>query len=91
MQGESVADGVVLAVNAAVEATQILLLVALPRPLIATRATSRQIVLAWLLARSPAILPIPGTGSMSHLEHNIAAVAIKLTPAEVASVTHNAG
>jgi pyridoxine 4-dehydrogenase len=53
-------------------------------------ATPRQIVLAWLLARSPSILPIPGTGSVSHLEDNIAAAAIKLTPAEVASVTDRA-
>jgi pyridoxine 4-dehydrogenase len=53
--------------------------------------TPRQIVLAWLLARSPSILPIPGTGSASHLDDNIAAAAIKLTPAEVASVTRNAG
>jgi pyridoxine 4-dehydrogenase len=52
--------------------------------------TPRQIVLAWLLARSPSILPIPGTGSVSHLDDNVAAAAIKLTPAEVASVTHNA-
>jgi pyridoxine 4-dehydrogenase len=52
---------------------------------------SRQIVLAWLLARSPSILPIPGTGSTSHLEDNVAAAAIKLTPDEVASVTRNAG
>jgi pyridoxine 4-dehydrogenase len=50
----------------------------------------RQIVLAWLLARSSSILPIPGTGSVPHLEDNIAAAAIKLTPAEVASVTGNA-
>jgi len=50
----------------------------------------RQIVLAWLLARSPAMLPIPGTGSVSHLEDNIAAASIKLSPAEVASVTGNA-
>jgi len=54
-------------------------------------ATPRQIVLAWLLARSPAILPIPGTGSVSHLDDNVAAVAIKLTPAEVASLTDSAG
>jgi aryl-alcohol dehydrogenase-like predicted oxidoreductase len=53
--------------------------------------TPRQIVLAWLLARSPSILPIPGTGSTSHLDDNIAAAAIKLTPAEVAAVTQNAG
>ena len=54
------------------------------------QAQPRQIVLAWLLARSPAILPIPGTGSVSHLEDNLAAVSIKLTPAEVASVTGDA-
>jgi pyridoxine 4-dehydrogenase len=54
-------------------------------------AQPRQIVLAWLLARSPSILPIPGTGSVSHLEDNVAAAAIELTPAEVASVTGNAG
>src|SRR4051794_8511553 len=36
-------------------------------------ATTRQIALAWLLARSPAILPIPGTASVTHLETNIAA------------------
>ena len=47
-------------------------------------ATPRQIVLAWLLARSPSILPIPGTGSVSHLDDNVAAAAIKLTKAEVA-------
>jgi pyridoxine 4-dehydrogenase len=55
------------------------------------KVTPRQIVLAWLLARSPSILPIPGTGSMSHLEGNVAAAAIKLAPADVASLTGNAG
>jgi aryl-alcohol dehydrogenase-like predicted oxidoreductase len=50
-------------------------------------ATPYQIVLAWLLARSPAMLPIPGTGSVRHLEENVAAAAIKLTPDEVASIT----
>jgi len=54
-------------------------------------ATPRQIVLAWLLARSPSILPIPGTGSVSHLEDNVAAAAIKLTAADVAALTGNAG
>ena len=47
----------------------------------------RQVALAWLLARSPAMLPIPGTGSVSHLEHNVAAAELELTPAEVASLT----
>ncbi|HJQ89040.1 MAG TPA: aldo/keto reductase [Propionibacteriaceae bacterium] len=54
-------------------------------------ASPRQIVLAWLLARSVSILPIPGTGSVSHLEDNVAAAAISLTPAEVASLTDNIG
>ena len=53
-------------------------------------ATPRQIVIAWLLASSPRILPIPGTGTVSHLEDNVAAAAIKLTPAEIAAVTNNA-
>jgi pyridoxine 4-dehydrogenase len=54
-------------------------------------ATPRQIVLAWMLARSPSILPIPGTGSVSHLEANVAAAAIPLTPDEVAAITNGAG
>ncbi|HEX5114660.1 MAG TPA: aldo/keto reductase [Pseudonocardiaceae bacterium] len=54
-------------------------------------ASTRQIVLAWLLARSPMMLPIPGTGTVSHLEDNIDAAAIELTPDEVAALTKNAG
>jgi pyridoxine 4-dehydrogenase len=46
-------------------------------------ATTRQVALAWLLARSPAVLPIPGTGSVSHLESNIAAAALELSPEEL--------
>jgi pyridoxine 4-dehydrogenase len=53
-------------------------------------ATPRQIVLAWLLARSPSMLPIPGTGSVAHLDANVAAAAIKLTAAEVAALTNSA-
>ncbi|MEV0565026.1 aldo/keto reductase [Dactylosporangium sp. NPDC050588] len=49
--------------------------------------TTRQLVLAWLLARSPAMLPIPGTGSVAHLESNVAAASVALTPAEVATIT----
>jgi aryl-alcohol dehydrogenase-like predicted oxidoreductase len=49
--------------------------------------TPHQIVLAWLLARSPSILPIPGTGSIDHLEENVAAAGLKLTPAEVAAIS----
>jgi aryl-alcohol dehydrogenase-like predicted oxidoreductase len=47
----------------------------------------RQIVLAWLLARSPRMLPIPGSGSAEHVEANITAAAIQLDPAEVAAIT----
>jgi pyridoxine 4-dehydrogenase len=50
-------------------------------------AGPRQIVLAWMLARSPQMLPIPGTGSPSHAEHNIAAAAIELSPEEVAAIS----
>jgi len=50
-------------------------------------ATPYQIVLAWLLARSPSILPIPGTGSIKHLEENIAAAGIKLSAADVSVLT----
>jgi pyridoxine 4-dehydrogenase len=53
--------------------------------------TPRQIVLGWLLARSPSILPIPGTASVSHLGDNVAAVAIKLTNSEVGSITDSMG
>jgi aryl-alcohol dehydrogenase-like predicted oxidoreductase len=49
--------------------------------------TPYQIVLAWLLARSPKILPIPGTGSVGHLEENVAAADLELTPAEVAAIS----
>src|SRR5918998_4360817 len=52
---------------------------------IATRydATPAQVALAWLLARSPVMLPIPGTSSIEHLEENVAAQSIELEPAEV--------
>src|SRR5438034_164510 len=41
-----------------------------------------QVALAWLLERSPAMLPIPGTSSLAHLEENVAAAKLKLTPEE---------
>jgi pyridoxine 4-dehydrogenase len=50
-------------------------------------ASERQIVLAWLLARSPQILPIPGSGSPEHVAANIAAASIKLDDDEVAAIT----
>jgi pyridoxine 4-dehydrogenase len=49
--------------------------------------TAHQIAIAWMLGRSPAILPIPGTGTVAHLEENVAAGSIKLTPAEIAELT----
>jgi pyridoxine 4-dehydrogenase len=46
-------------------------------------ATPGQLALAWLLARSPVMLPIPGTGSVEHLVENVAARDIELDPDEV--------
>ena len=50
-------------------------------------ATQHQIVLAWLLASSPQVLPIPGTGSPEHAEQNIAAAALELSPDEIAAIS----
>jgi aryl-alcohol dehydrogenase-like predicted oxidoreductase len=50
-------------------------------------ASPRQIVLAWLLARSPQLMPIPGTGSPEHAETNVAAASIELSPEDVAAIT----
>jgi len=49
-------------------------------------ATEHQVVLAWLLASSPAMLPIPGTGSPGHVTENIAAAAIELTGNEMRAI-----
>ena len=46
-------------------------------------ATPAQLAIAWLLHRSPVMLPIPGTGSVKHLEENCAAAQISLTPDEM--------
>jgi len=48
----------------------------------ANNATVYQVALAWLLQRSPAMLPIPGTSNIKHLEDNVAAAKLKLTPEE---------
>jgi pyridoxine 4-dehydrogenase len=45
-------------------------------------ATPTQIALAWLLSRSPVMLPIPGTAQMDHLEENLAAEGLHLTPTQ---------
>ncbi|MGW0433606.1 aldo/keto reductase [Micromonospora sp. NPDC003197] len=44
-------------------------------------ATATQVTLAWLLCRSPVVLPIPGTARIAHLEENVAAANLHLTPA----------
>jgi len=49
--------------------------------------TPHQVVLAWLLAISPQLLPIPGTGSPGHAEENIAAASVELTPAEIDTIS----
>ena len=50
-------------------------------------ATITQVVLAWLLARSAAMVPIPGTGSVAHLEENMAAADIQLDANEVSALS----
>lgn len=55
---------------------------ALHRVAKAHQATPMQVALAWLLQRSPVMLPIPGTSSVQHLEENIAAAGVKLTKSE---------
>lgn len=49
----------------------------------ARRISEVQAALAWLLARSPVIVPIPGTSSVAHLEENVAAATVRLTPEEL--------
>ena len=50
-------------------------------------ATEHQVVLAWLLAISPVILPIPGTGSPAHAEENIGAASLELSPQEIRAIS----
>jgi aryl-alcohol dehydrogenase-like predicted oxidoreductase len=50
------------------------------------QATPAQIALAWLLAKKPWIVPIPGTTKLSRLEENLAATQVKLTPEDVRSL-----
>ena len=49
-------------------------------------ATATQIALAWLLGRSPVMLPIPGTARLDHLAENVAAAGLHLTPAQRAAL-----
>jgi pyridoxine 4-dehydrogenase len=59
---------------------------ALGRVASARGATPAQVALAWLLARSPAVCPIPGTGSLRHLEENLAAASLELTDEELGAL-----
>ena len=54
-------------------------------------ATPAQIAIAWLLARSPTMLPIPGTSSPAHLEQNVAAAGLRLRPDDIAALSDGAG
>jgi pyridoxine 4-dehydrogenase len=53
----------------------------------ATGASASQVALAWLLARSPVMLPIPGTSQVAHLEDNVAAAGVTLTEGQIAELT----
>ena len=57
----------------------------------AHNATAGQVALAWLLARSPVMLPIPGTGSVEHLEENIAGAELTLSDDERARLDEAGG
>lgn len=59
---------------------------ALQRISAAHAATPTQVALAWLLQRSPAILPIPGTSSIAHFDENLAAADLHLSDAEFAEL-----
>ena len=54
-------------------------------------ATASQVALAWLLARSPVMLPIPGTSSVEHLEENTAALELRLSGEELRQIADAAG
>jgi pyridoxine 4-dehydrogenase len=54
------------------------------------KATPSQVALAWLLSRSPVMLPIPGTSSVKHLEENVAAAALKMDEGKMHELAHAA-
>jgi len=54
-------------------------------------ATGVQVALAWALRRSPVMLPIPGTGSVAHLEENVGAAQVELTDDQFAALSALAG
>jgi pyridoxine 4-dehydrogenase len=51
-------------------------------------ATPSQVALAWLLARSPVVLPIPGTSRVEHLEENMAAAHLRVDPSKMQELDH---
>jgi aryl-alcohol dehydrogenase-like predicted oxidoreductase len=57
----------------------------------AHQATPHQVAIAWLLARSPVIVPIPGTGSTAHLEENMGAATLELSSDEIATLAGGSG
>jgi aryl-alcohol dehydrogenase-like predicted oxidoreductase len=48
------------------------------------KATPAQVAIAWLLAKSPVMMPIPGTSSLPHLEQNMAAINLKIKEEDLA-------
>ena len=54
------------------------------------KATPSQVALAWLLSRSPVMLPIPGTSSVKHLEENVAAAGLKMDESKMKELAHAA-
>ena len=48
--------------------------------------TVHQVALAWLLAHDAVIVPIPGTGSLEHLEENVSAAELRLEPEDLAEL-----
>jgi aryl-alcohol dehydrogenase-like predicted oxidoreductase len=55
---------------------------------LAHHASPTQVALAWLLRRSPMMLPIPGTSSIEHLEENVAAASVRLTDEDYQTLSH---
>jgi len=60
----------------------------LNRIALAHHASPTQVALAWLLRRSPMMLPIPGTSSIEHLEENVAAASVRLTDEDCQTLSH---
>jgi aryl-alcohol dehydrogenase-like predicted oxidoreductase len=50
------------------------------------KASPAQIAIAWLLAKSPVMLPIPGTANLAHLEENVGAAKLKLSKEDLAAL-----